>query len=84
MRNKAEEKRNAIEAFNMHLIEFFNERKEAGKSEEIRAREVTRVEIFGNEGEIYTGKFQHEGANAKLVFHQVELHLEAIVGVDEE
>ena len=84
LRKKAVETRNAIVAFNMHLIEFFNERKEAGKSEEIRVREVTRVEIFGNEGEIYTGKFQHEGANAKLVFHQVELHLEAIVGVDEE
>ena len=84
LRKKAVETRNAIVAFNMHLIEFFNERKEAGKSEEIRVREVTRVEIFGNEGEIYTGKFQHEGAKAKLVFHQVELHLEAIVGVNEE
>ena len=84
LRKKAVKTRNAIVAFNMHLIEFFNERKEAGKSEEIRVREVTRVKIFGNEGEIYTGKFQHEGANAKLVFHQVELHLEAIMGDDEE
>ena len=84
LRKKAVETRNAIVAFNMHLIEFFNERKEAGKSEEIRAREVTRIIIFGNEGEIYTAKFKHEDAKAKLVFYQVELHLETIVGVDEE
>ena len=84
LRKKAVETRNAIVTFNMHLIEYFNEKKEAGKFEEVRLREVTRVEIFGNDGEIYTGKFQHEGANAKLVFHQVELHLEAIMGDDEE
>ena len=84
LRKKAVETRNAIVAFNMHLIHFYNEKKEAGKSEEIRAREVTRIIIFGNEGEIYTAKFKHEDAKAKLVFHQVELHLEAIVGVDEE
>ena len=83
LRKKAVETRNAIVTFNMHLVEYFNEKKEAGKFEEVRLREVTRVEIFGNEGEIYTGKFQHEGVNAKLVFHQVDLQLEAIMG-DEE
>ena len=65
-------------------MNFSTREKKAGKSEEIRAREVTRIIIFGNEGEIYTAKFKHEEAKAKLVFHQVELHLEAIVGVDEE
>ena len=45
---------------------------------------VTRVVIFGNDGEIYTGKFQHEGVNAKLVFYQVRLDLEDIMGDDEE
>ena len=84
LRKKAVETRNAIVAFNMHLIEFFNERKEAGKSEEIRAREVTRIIIFGDEGEIYNAKFKHEDAKAKLVFYRSELHLETIVGVDEE
>ena len=83
LRKKAVKTRNAIVTFNMHLIEYFNEKKEAGKFEEVRSREVTRVEIFGNDGEIYAGKFQHEGANAKLVFHQVDLQLEAIMG-DEE
>ena len=83
LRKKAVETRNAIVSYNMHLIEYFNEKKEAGKFDEVQSREVTRVEIFGNDGEIYTGKFQHEGANAKLVFHQVELQLEAIMG-DEE
>ena len=84
LRKKAVETRNAIVSYNMHLIEYFNEKKEAGKFDEVQSREVTRVEIFGNDGEIYTGKFQHEGANAKLVFHQVELQLEAIMGDDEE
>ena len=84
LRKKAVETRNAIVTFNMHLIEYFNEKKEAGKFEEVRLREVTRVEIFGNDGEIYTGKFQHESVNAKLVFHRVELDLEDIMGDDEE
>ena len=84
LRKKAVETRNAIVTFNLHLIEYFNERKEAGKFEEVRLREVTRVEIFGNDGEIYTGKFQHEGVNAKLVFYQVRLDLEDIMGDDEE
>ena len=84
LRKKAVESRNAIVAFNMHLVDYFNEKKEAGKFEEVRSREVTRVEIFGNEGEIYTGKFQHEGVNAKLVFYQVRLDLEDIMGDDEE
>ncbi len=84
LREKAVETRNAIITFNLHLIEYFNEKKEAGKFEEVQVREATRVVIFGNDGEIYTAKFQHEGVNAKLVFHQVELHLEEIVGDDEE
>ena len=77
------ETRNAIAIYNIHLIEYFNEMKEAGRFDEVQSREVTKVEIFGSDGEIYTGKFQHEGANAKLVFHQVDLQLEAIMG-DEE
>ena len=83
LRKKAVETRNAIAIYNMHLIEYFNEKKEAGKLDEVQSREVTKVEIFGSDGEIYTGKFQHEGVNAKLVFHQVDLQLEAIMG-DEE
>ena len=84
LRKKAVETRNAIVTFNLHLIEYFNERKEAGKFEEVRVREATRVVIFGNDGEIYTAKFQHEGVNAKLVFYQVRLGLEDIMGDDEE
>ena len=83
LRKKAVETRNAIAIYNMHLIEYFNEKKEAGRFDEVQSREVTKVEIFGSDGEIYTGKFQHEGVNAKLVFHQVDLQLEAIMG-DEE
>ena len=84
LEKKTVETRNAIVAFNMHLIHFYNEKKEAGKSEEIRAREVTRIIIFGDEGEIYNAKFKHEDAKAKLVFYRVDLHLETIVGIDEE
>jgi len=84
LRKKAVETRNAIVTFNLHLFEYFKEKKEAGKFEEVRLREVTRVVIFGNDGEIYTGKFQHEGVNAKLVFYQVRLDLEDIMGDDEE
>ena len=83
LRKKAVETRNAIAIYNMHLIEYFKERKEAGKFDEVQSREVTKIEIFGSDGEIYTGKFQHEGVNGKLVFHQVDLQLEAIMG-DEE
>ena len=84
LRKKAVETRNAIVTFNLHLIEYFNEKKEAGKFEEVQVREATRVVIFGNDGEIYTAKFQHEGVNAKLVFYQVRLGLEDIMGDDEE
>ena len=83
LRKKAVETRNAIAIYNIHLIDYFNEMKEAGNFEEVQSRSVTKIEIFGNDGEIYTGKFKHEGANAELVFDQVDLQLEAIMG-DEE
>jgi len=57
--------------------------KEAGRSDDIQSRGATKIEIFGNDGEIYTAKFRHEGANAELVFDQVDLQLETILG-DEE
>ena len=84
LREKSVETSNAIITFNLHLIEYFKERKEAGKFEEAQVREATRVIIFGNDGEIYTAKFRHEGVNAKLVFYQVRLGLENIMGGDEE
>ena len=57
--------------------------KEAGRSEDIQSRGMTKIEIFGNDGEIYTAKFKHEGTKAELVFDQVNLQLETILG-DEE
>ena len=83
LRKKAVETRNAIAIYNIHLIEYCNEMKEAGRFDDVQSRGVTKIEIFGNDGEIYTGKFKHEGANAELVFDQVDLQLEAIMG-DEE
>ena len=44
---------------------------------------MTKIEIFGGDGEIFTGKFKHEGATAELVFEQIDLRLETIMG-DEE
>ena len=75
---------NAIVAFNLHLNEYFKERKEAGKFEEAQVREATRVIIFGDDGEIFTAKFRHEGVSAKLVFYQVRLGLEDIMSGEEE
>ena len=84
LREKSVETSNAVITFNLHLIEYFKERKEAGKFEEAQVREATRVIIFGDDGEIYTAKFRHEGVSAKLVFYQVRLGLENIMGGDEE
>ena len=84
LREKSVETSNAVITFNLHLIEYFKERKEAGKFEEAQVREATRVIIFGDDGEIYTAKFRHEGVSAKLVFYQVRLGLEDIMSGDEE
>ena len=84
LREKSVETSNAVITFNLHLIKYFKERKEAGKFEEAQVRKATRVIIFGDDGEIYTAKFRHEGVIAKLVFYQVRLGLENIMGVDEE
>ena len=75
--------RNAIAIYNNYLVDYFNELKEAGRLEEVQSRGVTRIEIFGSDGEIFTGKFKHEGATAELVFEQIDLRLETIMG-DEE
>ena len=83
LRRKAVETKNAIAIYNIHLIEYYNEMKEAGRFDDVQSRGVTKIEIFGNDGEIYTAKFRHEGANAELVFDQVDLQLETILG-DEE
>ena len=84
LREKAVETRNAIITFNLHLIEYFKERMEAGKFEEAQVREATRIIIFGDDGEIYNAKFQHESVSAKLVFYQVRLGLENIMNGEEE
>ena len=65
------------------MVDYYNELKEAGRLEEAQSRRVTRIEIFGSDGEIFAGKFKHEGATAELVFEQVDLRLETIMG-DEE
>ena len=83
LRKKAVETRNAIAIYNNYLVDYFYELKEAGRLEEVQSRSVTRIEIFGGDGEIYTGKFKHEGATAELVFDQIDLQLETIMG-DEE
>ena len=83
LRRKAVETKNAITIYNLHLIEYYKEMKEAGRSEDIQSRGMTKIEIFGNDGEIYTAKFKHEGTKAELVFDQVNLQLETILG-DEE
>ena len=44
---------------------------------------MTKIKVFGDDGEIYIGKFKHEGATAELVFDQVDLQLETIMGGEE-
>ena len=84
LREKSVETFNAIIAFNLHLIEYFMERKEAGKFEEVQVREATRIIIFGEDGELYNAKFQHERVSAKLVFYQIRLGLENVMNGEEE
>ena len=83
LHKKAVATRNAIAIYNNYLVDYFNELKEAGRLEEAQSRGVTRIEIFGGDGEIFVGKFKHKGATSKLVFEQVDLRLETIMG-DEE
>ena len=42
------------------------------------------VVIFGEDGELYNAKFQHEGASAKLLFFRIRLDLENIMNGEEE
>ena len=83
LHKKAVATRNAIAIYNNYLVDYFNELKEAGRLEEVQSRGVTRVEIFGGDGEIFAGKFKYEGATAELVFEQIDLRLETIMD-DEE
>ena len=46
LRKKAVETRNAIAIYNIHLIEYFNEMKEAGRFDEVQSRGVTKIEIY--------------------------------------
>ena len=75
---------NAIVAFNLHLNEYFKERKEAGKFEEVQIREATRILIFGEDGELYNSVFQHERDSARLLFYRIRLNLENIENEGEE
>ena len=84
LREKSVETFNAIIAFNLHLLEYFMERKEAGKFEEVQVREATRIIIFGEDGELYNAKFQHDRVSAKLVFYQIRLGLENVMNGEEE
>ena len=83
LRKKAVATRNAIAIYNNYLVDYYNDLKEVGRLEEIQSRRNTRIEIFGGEGEIFVGKFKHEGAAAELIFEQIDLRLEMIMG-DEE
>ena len=75
---------NAIVAFNLHLNEYFKERKKAGKFEEVQIREATRILIFGEDGELYNSVFQHERDSARLLFYRIRLNLENIENEGEE
>ena len=75
---------NAIVAFNLHLNEYFKEKKDAGNFEEVQMREATRILIFGENGELYNAVFQHERDSAKLLFYRIRLNLENIMDEGEE
>ena len=86
LRNKAVFTRNAIEVYNQYLTHYFTKLKKAGKTEEIQTRAVTRIEIFGNDGEIFVYKARRakkDAVGAELVYEQLDLQLETIAG-DEE
>ena len=44
---------------------------------------VTRIEIFGDDGEIFACRFKGDGATAELIFEQIDLQLETIMGEEE-
>ena len=86
LRNKAVFTRNAIEVYNQYLTHHFTKLKKKGKIEEIQTRAVTRIEIFGNNGEIFVYKARRarkDAVGAELVFEQLDLQLETIAD-DEE
>ena len=54
--------------------------------EEIQTRAITRIEIFGNHGEIFVYKARratNDAVGAELVFEQLDLQLE-ILADDQE
>ena len=55
-----------------------------GEFEEVQVREATRIIIFGEYGELYNAKFQHERVSAKLLFYRIRLDLENIMNGEEE
>ena len=86
LRNKAVFTRNAIEVYNQYLTDHFTKLKKKGKMEEIQTRAITRIEIFGNHGEIFVYKARRatdDAVGAELVFEQLDLQLE-ILADDEE
>ena len=83
LRKKAVATRNAIAIYNNYLVDYYNDLKEVGRLEEIQSRRITRIEIFGGEGEIFAGKFKHEGTAAELIFEQIDLRLKTIMGNEE-
>ena len=86
LRNKAVFTRNAIEVYNQYLTDHFTKLKKKGKMEEIQTRAITRIEIFGNNGEIFVYKARRarkDAVGAELVFEQLDLQLETIAD-DEE
>ena len=86
LRNKAVFTRNAIEVYNQYLTDHFTKLKKKGKMEEIQTRAITRIEIFGNHGEIFVYKARrarNDAVGAELVFEQLDLQLE-ILADDQE
>ena len=86
LRNKAVFTRNAIEVYNKYLMDHFTKLKKKGKMEEIQTRAITRIEIFGNHGEIFvykTRRATNDAVGAELVFEQLDLQLE-ILADDQE
>ena len=86
LRQKAVATRNAIEVHNQYLTHYFTNLKNAGRLEEIQTRSITRIEIFGDDGEIFACKarrVEDDAVGAELVFEQLDLQLE-ILADDQE
>ena len=83
LHKKAVATRNAIAIYNNYLADYLNDLKEEGGLEEIQSRPVTRIEIFGDDGEIFACRFKGNGATAELIFEQIDLQLETVVGEEE-